>query len=155
MTGFPPDPVILGTPVITAIGGITGGSGIQRNKGNRLDIPVTPQRGPVGCSVVKGAIPSRCHSRACSGIQRNKGKHLDIPATHQRGPVGCGVVKGAIPSRCHSRACSGIQRNKVNHLGHLHINNNKMIRRSPSFLYVARRESRGTKARETAGNNNG
>ena len=34
--------VILGTPVITAIGGITGGSGIQRNKANPLDIPATP-----------------------------------------------------------------------------------------------------------------
>ena len=44
----------------------------------------------VGCAFVKGALPSRRHSRACSGIQRNKGKHLDMPTTH-RG------AKGAVP----------------------------------------------------------
>ena len=44
--------VILVTPVITAIGGITGGSGIQRNKGRRLDIPATHQRGSVACALL-------------------------------------------------------------------------------------------------------
>ena len=36
MTGFPPNPVILVTPVITASAVMTGVTGIQRNEANHL-----------------------------------------------------------------------------------------------------------------------
>ena len=45
---MPPPAVILGTPVVHAEGGTTGVSGIQKNKGNHLDIPAKHQQGLAG-----------------------------------------------------------------------------------------------------------
>ena len=44
-----PPAVILGTPVVPAEGGTTGVSGIQRNEGNHLGLPLNISRNPRHC----------------------------------------------------------------------------------------------------------
>ncbi len=104
--------VILATPVISQpmADDMTGVTGIQRNKGNHLDVPATHQRGVSGLCFT-GADDESNTARS-SGFPPNpivppKAGRLGSARMTARRAVSRQKERGR--PRRHSRACSGIQ----------------------------------------------